>query len=137
MKISIEAEIEASIKDVWNAWVTPEDITRWNFANDEWCCPSAESNFEVGGQFNYRMEAKDGSMGFDFKGSFTEISLLNASQTMLEDEREVRIEFSKSEKGTKIVESFDVEDENSAEQQRQGWLAILNNFKNHVENKGS
>lgn len=137
MELSIETEIEASLNDVWNAWTTPEDITKWNVAIEEWCCPSAEINLEVGGKFNYRMEAKDGTMGFDFKGEFTEITPYKAIHYKLEDGREVKVEFIGITNGIRVVETFEAEDENSAEQQRQGWLGILNNFKIHVESKSN
>lgn len=137
MKISIEVVVNATPAAVWDAWVTPEDITNWNFAIDEWCCPKAEINLEVGGKFNYRMEAKDGSMGFDFEGEFTEITPLKTIRYKLGDDREVSVEFIEIENGVKVVETFDAEDENSAEQQRQGWLGILNNFKKHVESKNN
>ena len=137
MKKSIEVEIESQIKQVWNTWITPKDITKWNVASDEWCCPKAEINLVVGGQFNYRMEASDGSMGFDFEGEFTAINLYKSIHYKLEDSREVKVEFIEFKDGVKVVETFDAEDENSGEQQRQGWLAILTNFKKHVETKNS
>ena len=137
MKISIETEVKASPATVWDAWVTPEDITNWNFAIDEWCCPRAEINLEPGGKFNYRMEAKDGSMGFDFEGTFTKITPNDSIHFKLEDNREVTVEFIQTANGVKVVETFDAEDENSAEQQKQGWQSILNNFKKHVESKGN
>ena len=137
MKISIETDVKSTLANAWYAWVTPEDITNWNFAIDEWCCPNAVINLEVGGKFNYRMEAKDGSMGFDFEGEFTEITPLKAIRYKLEDDREVNIEFIETKNGVKVIETFDAEDENSAEQQRQGWQSILNNFKKHVEGKSN
>jgi uncharacterized protein YndB with AHSA1/START domain len=137
MKISIETEVNSTPAAVWDAWVTPEDITNWNFAIDEWCCPNAEINLEVGGKFNYRMEAKDGSMGFDFEGEFTEVNPLKEIRYKLEDDRKVNVEFIETESGVKVVETFDAEDENSAEQQKQGWLGILSNFKKHVESKSN
>lgn len=137
MKISIETEVQASLTSVWDAWVTPEDITSWNFPIEDWCCPKAEINLEEGGYFNYRMEAKDGSAGFDFEGVFTGITPYKVIHSRLEDGREVRVEFIEIENGVKVVESFETEDENSAEQQRQGWLSILNNFKKHVESKSN
>jgi uncharacterized protein YndB with AHSA1/START domain len=136
MKILIETEIEASRAIAWNAWVTPKDITNWNFAIDEWCCPRAEIDLVVGGKFNYRMEAKDGSMGFDFEGVFTELAPQKNIRYKLEDGREVNIEFVDYGNKVKVIESFDAEDENSAEQQKQGWQSILNNFKKYVESKG-
>lgn len=137
MKISIETEVKASLTAVWNAWVTPEDITSWNYAIDEWYCPKAEIDLEVGGKFNYRMEAKDGSMGFDFEGTFTEINPQKSIRFELEDSRVVTVDFSESAEGVRVIETFDAEDENSAEQQKQGWQSILNNFKKHVESKSN
>ncbi len=135
MKISIETEVNASPTAVWDAWVTPEDITRWNFAVEEWCCPKAEINLEVGGKFNYRMEANDGSMGFDFEGTFTKITPNECIHYKLEDDRVVTIEFTETADGVKVIETFETEDENSADQQEQGWQSILNNFKKHVESE--
>ncbi len=137
MKISIETEVNAPLSTVWDAWVTPDDITHWNFAIDEWCCPRAEVDLEVGGSFNYRMEAKDGSAGFDFEGEFTEITPYKSIHFVLGDDREVKVQFIETENGVKVVETFEAEDENSAEQQRQGWLSILSNFKKHVESKSN
>lgn len=137
MKISIETEVNAPLRSVWNAWVTPEDITRWNFATNDWYCPKAELDLVAGGRFNYRMEAKDGSGGFDFEGTFTAITPYNLIRYKLDDKREVEVQFIETEHGVKVVERFEAEDENSAELQRQGWLSILHNFKLHVERKGS
>ncbi|WP_250464168.1 SRPBCC family protein [Microbulbifer litoralis] len=135
MKISIATEIEAPLDRVWNAWVTPEDITKWNFAISDWCCPRAEIKLEEGGQFSYRMEARDGSAGFDFEGIFTKVSPQKSIHFHLGDDREVKVEFTETGDGVRVTETFEAEDENSAEQQRQGWLSILNNFKSHVESK--
>jgi uncharacterized protein YndB with AHSA1/START domain len=137
MKISVITEVNSSLSQVWHAWVTPEDITKWNYASDDWCCPKAELNFEVGGKFSYRMEARDGSAGFDFEGIFTKITPKEAIHFRLEDERLITIDFKETINGVTVIESFDAEGEYAAEQQRQGWQAILNNFKRHVEAKGS
>ena len=137
MNISIEIDVKAPLYDVWKAWITPQDITKWNFASDDWICPSAEINLIVGGKFNYRMEAKDESIGFDFEGEYTEIEPHKAIRYKLEDNRKVTVEFIETKNGTKVVETFDAEDENSAEQQRQGWLSILKNFKKHVESNSN
>lgn len=136
MKISIETEVNAPLSEVWNAWVTPEDITQWNFAIDEWCCPRAEIHLEPGGRFNYRMEVRDGSVGFDFEGQFIAIRPHQSIQFKLEDDREVTVEFVEGENGVRVIETFEAEDENSAKQQREGWLGILDNFKKHVEASG-
>lgn len=135
MKMSVETNVEALLSRVWEAWVTPKDITNWNFANEDWCCPKAEIGLDIGGKFNYRMEAKDGSMGFDFDGEFTSIQPHKLINHKIADGREIKVEFSKTGNVVKVIETFEVEDENSAEQQRQGWLCILTNFKKHVEGK--
>ena len=135
MKVSIETEINAPLAKVWSAWVTPEDITAWNFATDKWHCPKADIELKVGGKFNYRMEAKDGSMGFDFEGIFTRVAPKESISYKLEDNRVVAVEFIETSKGVRVVETFDAENKNAAEQQRQGWQCILNNFKHHVEGK--
>ena len=137
MKITIETEVQAPLATVWEAWVTPEDITSWNFPIDEWCCPRAEIDLQVGGKFNYRMEAKDGSVGFDFEGSFTKVEPRDSIHLVLEDDRVVTVEFIEKANGVRVVETFCAENENSPEQQRQGWQSILNNFKKHVESKGN
>ncbi|MDP5029925.1 MAG: SRPBCC family protein [Paraglaciecola sp.] len=133
MKISIEMDINASLAQIWSAWTTPTHITQWNFASDDWCCPRAQIDLQVGQTFNYRMEAKDGSMGFDFEGEFTEIKIQQGIVFKLEDGREVSIEFRPTAHGVKVVETFEAESANTAELQRQGWLNILSNFKKHVE----
>lgn len=133
MKIAIETLVRAPLSTVWNAWVNPECITQWNFAIDAWCCPRATLDLVEGGTFNYRMEARDGSMGFDFEGTFTDIATHSHIHFTLGDEREVQVEFQETNDGVRVVESFEAEDENSAEQQRQGWLSILENFRRFVE----
>lgn len=133
MIIDIEITVNAPLQKVWDCWTQPEHITQWNFASDEWCCPSATNEMVVGSDFSWRMEAKDGSMGFDFWGTYTEISLLKSLQITLGDDRKVEIGFEITENGVRVLESFETEDENTAELQRNGWQAILNNFKMHVE----
>ncbi len=133
MEIAIETTVDAPIERVWAAWVTPADIEQWNSASKEWCCPKATIDFVVGGKFNYRMEAKDASMGFDFEGTFTFINPLSAIEYALADDRKVKIRFNQSATGVRVVETFDAEDEHSAELQQQGWQCILENFKRHVE----
>lgn len=135
MKISIKTTVSAPLNRVWEAWTTPEDITQWNFASDDWCCPSAEIDLQAGGKFSYRMEAKDGSMGFDFMGTFASVQKPHAIDILLGDDRKVWLTFAETDAGVEVEESFEAEDENSAEMQRQGWQAILNNFKKHVESQ--
>lgn len=133
MKITIEATAAAPIEAVWRAWTTPEDIMRWNAASADWHCPAAELDLRPGGQFSYRMEARDGSMGFDFAGTFTRVIPSEVIEYSLGDERSVTVEFAASAQAVTIRETFDAESSHSAEQQRQGWQAILNNFARHVE----
>lgn len=135
MQIAIETTVDAPLEQVWSAWVTPADIILWNFASHDWCCPDARIELVVGGKFSYRMEAVDGSFGFDFEGKFTSIDPCNAIEYILDDDRVVRITFVQSETGVRVVETFEAEDEHSAEQQRQGWQCILENFKKHVEQR--
>jgi uncharacterized protein YndB with AHSA1/START domain len=133
MNISIEVMVNAPLSTVWRAWTSPTDITHWNFASDDWCCPSADIELTVGGTFTYRMEAKDGSMGFDFTGEFTAIEPSSAIEFILEDGRTVTVRFIESATGTQVIETFDAENIHTGEEQRQGWLSILNNFKKHAE----
>lgn len=133
MKISIETQVNASLTKVWDSWVTPEHIVKWNFAIDDWHCPKAEIDLIAGGNFSYRMEAKDGSVGFDYNGAFSKIISHEFISVTLEDARMVTVNFEKNIEGVKVIQTFDAEDENSAEQQKQGWQNILNNFKNYVE----
>jgi uncharacterized protein YndB with AHSA1/START domain len=133
LEISIETTVNAPIEQVWSAWITPDEIKKWNFASDDWHCPDAKIDFRVGGKFNYRMESKDRSMGFDFEGTFTTIKGYQRIEYTLDDDRKVRITFSETKQGIRIVETFEAEDEHSGEQQRQGWQSILNNFKKQVE----
>lgn len=135
MKITIETLVKAPLSNVWNAWISADDITQWNSPIETWHCPTADINLEEGGQFSYRMEAKDGSMGFDFAGNFTKIITNELIHFELDDKRKVTVDFIETDDGTKVVETFDAEEENSAEQQQQGWQSILDNFKRHVESK--
>lgn len=137
MQITIETTVNAPMDRVWRAWITPQDITKWNFAIDEWCCPDAKLEFEVGGDFSYRMEAKDGSMGFDFEGRFSAIDEHKSIEYVLGDDRKVKIDFLDTGEGIRVVETFEAEEEHSEEQQRQGWQSILNNFKKHVEERNN
>ena len=133
MDITIETTVNASPGEVWRAWTTPADIMQWNFASEEWCCPKVEIDFCVGGNFNYRMESRDGSAGFDFEGKFTSIVDNQIIEYEITDGRKVRIDFTEVNQGTRVTEKFEAENQHSREQQRQGWLSILNNFKRHVE----
>lgn len=132
-KITVEAIINAPVEKVWLLWTRPEHITQWNNASDDWHTPAAENDLHVGGKFSSRMEAKDGSMGFDFWGIYTKIEPLKFIGYTLGDERKVEIRFVAEENKTRIIETFDPEDVNSVELQQTGWQAILNNFKKYAE----
>ncbi|SEW31389.1 Uncharacterized conserved protein YndB, AHSA1/START domain [Aliiroseovarius sediminilitoris] len=132
MEITIETTIDAPIDAVWTAWTTPEAIIQWNAASDDWHTTKSSVDLKVGGEFSSRMEARDGSMGFDFSGTYTRIEKPN----LLEAEfggRKLRVQFSEAGGKTTIRETFEPEDQNSADMQRAGWQAILDNFKRFVE----
>lgn len=131
--ITVEATINAPIDIVWNCWTNPEHITKWNFASDDWHSPKAENDLRVGGKFTSRMEAKDGSFGFDFSGIYTNVKTNELIEYTLGDERKVSVSFIGEHGTTKVIESFEAETENSEELQRGGWQMILNNFKKHAE----
>jgi uncharacterized protein YndB with AHSA1/START domain len=135
MRITIEVNVAAPIEEVWKAWTSPADIQQWNAASEAWHCPSAEIDLSPGGKFSYRMEAKDGSMGFDLEGTFTKVVPYDLIEFALEDERLAVVEFAEIEDSVMVRESFDAESTNSGEQQRQGWQAILDRFAHHVEAK--
>lgn len=132
MKISVEVTVAAPLAQVWRAYTTPEDIKQWNAASADWHTTNATVDLRVGGQFSSRMEAKDGSMGFDFAGTYTNI----VEHELIEyafGERSAQVEFAGIPGGVRVRVTFDSEPTHSVEQQRDGWLAILNNFARHVE----
>ena len=131
--ITVEAIIEAPIETVWNFWTKPEHVMHWNFASKDWHCPKATSDFNIGGEFHYSMAAKDGSVEFDFCGTFTKIIDQSFIEIFLEDGRELNIQFESEGSSTKIIETFEPEEVNSMELQKQGWQAILDNFKTYAE----
>lgn len=135
MKITIETTVAAPIEDIWRSWTTPGDIMGWNAASPDWHCPAAELELRPGGRFSYRMEAKDGSMGFDFQGTFKRVIPKQLIESSLGDERTVVVEFVASGRDVTVRETFDAESAHAAEQQRQGWQAILDNFARYVEAK--
>tara|TARA_R110000744_G_scaffold144102_3_gene256118 strand:+ start:621 stop:1037 length:417 start_codon:yes stop_codon:yes gene_type:complete len=132
-QITIDTTIAADIARVWAAFTTPADITQWNFASDDWCCPHAQVDLRMGGSYKARMEAKDGSVGFDFEGVYKELEHCRVLTLALGDGREARTTFETVGTATKVSTVFDAETENPIELQRDGWQAILNNFKRHVE----
>lgn len=132
-KITINATVNAPIDKVWNFWGVPEHITQWCMASDDWHAPSAENDLRTGSKFSTRMEAKDGSFGFDFGGIYDEVINHKLIAYTMEDGRTVKITFEEKEGATEIIETFDAESENPVEMQRDGWQAILNNFKSYAE----
>ena len=134
MKITIETTIAATLEAVWRAWTTPEDIVQWNAASDDWHTTRAEVDLRVGGTFSSRMEARDGSMGFDFAGIYTAIHEHALIECAFGD-RGLRVEFIEGEGGVTVRETFDAEETNPVEMQRAGWQAIIDNFARHVGRK--
>ncbi len=133
-KITIEATVNAPIEKVWTYFNSPEHVTKWNFASDDWHSPTAENDLHHGGKFSYRMEAKDGSFGFDFWGIYDTIENQKYIAYTLGDGRKVNITFDANGNTTHISETFEAESVNSIELQKGGWQMILNNFKNYTEN---
>jgi len=134
MKITVETKIAAPVELIWQAYTTPEDIMQWNAASDDWHTPAATADLREGGTFCFRMEAKDGSMGFDFAGTYTKIIEHQLIEYTFGD-REARVEFTPGSDGVGVRVTFDSEPTHSIEQQRAGWQAILDNFARHVEAK--
>ena len=132
MKITVETFFKAPIALVWNAYATPEDIKQWNTASADWHTTRAAVDLRVGGAFSSRMEAKDGSFGFDFAGTYTRIVPNELIEYSFGD-RSGLVEFNNGANGVTVRVTFDAEGENTLEQQRQGWQAILDNFARHVE----
>jgi uncharacterized protein YndB with AHSA1/START domain len=133
-KIIVEAKIEAGIQKVWDYYTNPSHIINWNFADPSWHCPSASNDLKVGGNYVARMEAKDGSFGFDFEAMYTEVHPLERF-TYEFGGREAKVDFQQDGNSTSVKITFDPETENPIELQQAGWQAILNNFKNYAENK--
>lgn len=133
--ITVEVLVCAPVEKVWQCWTKPEHIINWCFASDDWCAPRAENDVRVGGIFTTRMEAKDGSVGFDFSGTYTVVENQKKLAYVMtgKEARKVQIDFAEQSAGCRVMETFDPEDENSLEMQRHGWQAILENFKKYTE----
>ena len=131
--ITVESTVNAPIEKVWDYWTKPEHITQWNNASDDWHTPWVKADFREGGSFVARMEAKDGSMGFDFGGVYDVLRLNEYIEYTIGDGRKVKISFAQQGNATKVTENFEAETENSIELQRGGWQAILDNFKKYTE----
>jgi uncharacterized protein YndB with AHSA1/START domain len=133
IRISVETNINVPIYRVWEMWTAPEHITKWNNASADWHTTFAENDIRKGGKFLYRMEAKDKSAGFDFDGVYDEVKINQLIEYTISDGRKVKIVFTENGDETKIVETFEAEEENSIDLQREGWQAIMNNFKRYAE----
>jgi uncharacterized protein YndB with AHSA1/START domain len=132
MKITVETTTSAPIEKVWRIYTAPEDIKQWNAASDDWHTTAVTVDLRVGGSFSSRMEAKDGSMGFDFAGTYTKV----VENQLIEysfDDRHAQVEFFNAPEGVTVRVTFDADSQYPIEQQQQGWQSILNNFKKHVE----
>lgn len=136
MKITVETLVNARLDQVWDAWNTPADIQRWNAAQDDWHTKKSTVDLREGGRFLSRMEAKDGSVGFDFEGTYTRVVPKQVIEYRMSDGREVRNEFAEQPDGVFVRVTFDAETENPPELQREGWQAILDSFGRYVEAKG-
>lgn len=131
--IRVETTINVPVEKVWKLWTEAEHITQWNNASDDWHTPIAENDLRTGGKFLSRMEAKDGSFGFDFGGTYDMVNLNEYIEYTLADSRKVKIVFTNKGVVTHIIETFEAETENPVELQQKGWQAILDNFKKYAE----
>ena len=131
--ITVQATIQAPVEKVWDCWTNPKHIVQWNAASDDWHSPKAENDLRTGGKFTSRMEAKDGSMGFDFEGVYDEVKTNELIVYTIGDGRQVHIAFDSNGNETTVTERFAAENTHTIEQQQFGWQSILSNFKKYVE----
>lgn len=131
--ITVETVVGVPVETVWEYWTEPRHITQWSHASDDWHTPYAENDLKAGGKFLSRMEAKDGSFGFDFGGVYDEVITHHTIAYTLGDGRKVRISFTPQDHGTHIIETFEAEETNPVEMQQAGWQAFMDNFKAYVE----
>lgn len=131
--ITVQTVVNAPMEKVWEYWNKPAHIVNWTFASDDWEAIAPENDVRVGGKFKTTMAAKDKSASFDFTGIYTAVKDNQLIEYDMEDGRHVRVEFKQVPEGIKVIETFDPETENSEEKQRNGWQAILDNFKKYVE----
>lgn len=136
-QITISATINVPVSAVWDGYTSAAHIVNWNFASDDWCCPSATNDLQAGGKYYARMEAKDKSFGFDFEAIYDEVEPQQKLAYHLEDGRSVVVHFKATNEQTEVTITFDAENQNSVELQRNGWQAILNNFKKYAEGLGA
>jgi uncharacterized protein YndB with AHSA1/START domain len=132
-KITVAATINAPVEKVWEAWSNPKVIVKWNSADPSWHCPSSENDLTESGRFKHRMEARDGSFGFDFEGTYNKVDLHKEITYTMDDGRIATTLFSEKDGKTSVETTFDAETQNPLEMQKGGWKAILNNFVNYVE----
>ena len=132
-KITVSITTPIALETAWQVWTNPEHIVNWNFASDDWCAPRASNDLKNGGTFSYRMEAKDGSFGFDLNGTYTNLKPLELIEYLLEDGRKVSILFESKDNETHIIQTFEAENQNPIELQQNGWQAIMNNYKKYAE----
>lgn len=135
MKITVSTIISSDVSTVWKNWIRPADIKQWNTASNDWHTTDCNVDFQIGGKFNARMEAKDGSVGFNLTGQYTQIVFQKLIQYILEDGRKVTVEFKNLRELTQINQTFMPDEDHSVEDQRNAWQNILNNFTKHVESK--
>jgi uncharacterized protein YndB with AHSA1/START domain len=132
-RITVEATVNAQLHKVWKYWTSPEHVKNWNHASPDWHTPHAENDLQPGGKFLYRMEAKDGSFGFDFWGIYDQVYTNELIESTLGDSRKLSIKFTDQGNSTHLSETFEAEETNPVDLQRTGWQAILNNFKKYTE----
>ena len=133
-KITVQTTVNVTIEKVWKIWTTPNDILHWNNASEDWHTTKAENDLKVGGKFSYRMEAKDGSFGFDFEGIYDTVKTNELIAYTMADGRMSIITFKQQGNNINISQTFEAETENTIELQKNGWQAIMNNFKKYTEN---
>ncbi len=137
ISITVETIIHSTLEKVWQCWTDPAHITQWCFASDDWHAPAATNDLRSGGSFTTRMEARDGSFGFDFGGVYDVVIPLEKISYTMDDGRRVQIDFLPEADYVRVTERFDAETENSPEMQQAGWQAILDNYRKHVESSCS
>jgi uncharacterized protein YndB with AHSA1/START domain len=135
--ITVQTLVNSPVHRVWEFWTGTKHICKWNNASDDWHTPSAENDLREGGKFTSRMEAKDGSFGFDFGGTYDEVKPQELIAYTMDDGRKTRITFIAKQAETAIIETFEAENENPIEMQQLGWQAILNNFKKYAEGQNN
>lgn len=135
--LTVKTAVNIPVEKAWTYWTEPQHITQWNAASDDWHTPKAENNLTVGGRFVSRMEAKDGSFGFDFGGTYTKIEMYRLIEYILDDNRKVSVKFNQEGSTTQITEEFEAENQNPPEMQQAGWQAIMDNFRKYAKRLGS